>query len=267
LKIGKTTFEQLGELKKTILDRQNERAAAQQASFINQRTPTQSTIRRIPSFIRANAYEEHHWSPENVRPALFPRRYPLSPIGVTSSPLQRPATPNGPRTPLTARPSTPRMQNYPHPFRRFAGAFGLKQVGMYILITQMKIDSPMPRPKEGKSALLRRCTSFVQPLHRHPELNLRHPTPNIPSSTKPPSWSPAPMLRTPLNPCFSSRSRRESLRPQKDRHPLRPNSRADENKFEFKKKLKERRKACHEHSTSDSSRFDTEGFFSSLTSD
>jgi hypothetical protein len=76
------------------------------------------------------------------------------------------------------------------------------------------------------------------------------------------------MPRLPLTPYFSLRSRQESLRSQQDRHTLRSNSRTDENNYEFRKKMKERRKAFHEHSTSDSSsRFDTEVFRSSLTSD
>ena len=137
---------QLGELKRRILERQNERAAAQQASFMDQRTPTQSTVKGMPSFIRANAYEEQgHWAPENVRPSLSSRRYPLPPIRVTSSPLQRPATPNGPRAPLTARPATPRMQNYPHPFPRFAGAPGLKQIRVYISIDHTNEQIPQCR--------------------------------------------------------------------------------------------------------------------------
>jgi hypothetical protein len=218
----------------------------------------------MPSFVRAHAYQEHLWGPENVRPAL--------PRVVTSSPLQRPATPNGPRAPLTARPSTPRMQNYPHSFRRFEGAARVQtnwRVSIFIDHTN-EIDSPKLGPKEGRSTLLRRCTSFVQPPRRPPELNLRHPSPSIPSRTNPRPRSPGPTPRIPFSPFVLPRVRLASLRHYQDRHPLRPDSRANVNpiKYEIKKKLKERRKACHDHTTSDSSaKFDPEEFFSSLTSD
>lgn len=127
------------------------------------------------------------------------------------------------------------------------------------LKTLKQTDPPKPGTKGEESALPRRRTSSAHAqlpfLIPKVESHANHLSPNSAHiGRRRPSYSPGPIRRI----------------PSQGRYPLRPNSRGNVNpiEFEIKKKMKERRKACHDQTTSDSSaRVDTEGFFSSLTSD
>jgi len=111
LKTGEITFRELGELKKRILERQNEWKASQKAPSIGYHTPKQSMI-RIPSLCNTNPDDGGRGKYQEIKHDRAPG-YPFPPSEITAPNWHtRTPTPNGPRAPAMALPSPRR--NFGH---------------------------------------------------------------------------------------------------------------------------------------------------------